>query len=130
MPKNIFEYSNSILKKTSIVESPEEFEKFYSPFIMNRLFSCDMQTILLANEMNMNYGYTKKMHFDFMMTTVRKTNKFIKYEAKKEKKDKELQYIMEFYGCNSEVAKQYHGLISEADLDKIVEYYENRGVKK
>lgn len=130
MPKNIFEYSTSILKKTKIEETPEEFEKFYSPFVMNRLFSCDIQTALIANEMNMNFGYSKKMHFDFMTLAVQKSNKFIKYDAKKEKKDKNIEYIMNFYSVNSETAKQYVRLISDDEMKKIEDYYENRGIKK
>lgn len=124
----LFDYSNVILKKQKFDEPDEVFEKEFVPFIINRLFSCDQSLALVANEVNRN-GFTKRMIFDLYFYGVPKCNKFISYNAKKAKAEKELQYIMEYYKCNMTTAKDYQVLLSEDDRDKIIEYFEKRGRK-
>ncbi|HBY64820.1 MAG TPA: hypothetical protein DEG42_00175 [Acholeplasmataceae bacterium] len=128
--KGLFDYLNAINKKSLPKdEDKSTFVKGFSPFIINRFMSCEPSFVFLANAMNMNYGYTPEMVFDFYYLGVPKNNKFIKYNAKKEKAEKTIQYLMDWFKVNTDTAKQYATVISEEELGTITEYYENRGRK-
>ena len=123
----LFDYIKRITNKKPIDETQDSFEKDYSPYMINRFFVCEKSFVTLAKEMNRD-GITKQMHFDFMDTIIPKSNKFIKYNLKKAKADKEIKYISDFYECNIEIAKQYRTLISKDNMKKIQNYFEKRGV--
>ena len=80
--KGLFDYLNAINKKSLPKdEDKSTFVKGFSPFIINRFMSCEPSFVFLANAMNMNYGYTPEMVFDFYYLGVPKNNKFIKYNV-------------------------------------------------
>lgn len=125
----LFQYVDEILKKKVIDEPPEEFEKGFNTFMINRVLSCDQSLVLVANEAN-RPGFTKKMTRDLYFHGLPKINRFIKYSAKKQKADTEMKYLMDYFGVNMSTAKDMLELISHDELDHIVEYYEKRGAKK
>lgn len=123
-----FDITKHILSKDKML-TDEEVESHFNLFMTNRIFSNDQQFIHLANEMNKK-GYTKKMAFDCYFYGVPKTKRYIPYNSKKEKKDKQLEYMIQFYQCSLQTAKQYMELISDEDKQYIIDYFEKRGVKK
>lgn len=125
---DLFTYIKRLTNKQPIDESKEEFEKGYSKYMINRFFSCEKSFVMLAKEMNRD-GITNEMHFDFMDTIIPKSNKFIRYNLKKSKVDKEIKYIADFYQCSLQHAKQYRKLISKEDMKKIKDFFEKRGKK-
>lgn len=126
---DLFTYINHLTKKTPLAEDPAQFEKDFSPFIINRFMSCEMSFAIVANEVNRG-GFTKLMVRDLYFHGLPKSNRFIKYNAKKEKAEKVLKYIMEWYGCGLQIAKDYAALLTEAEIQEIVDYNEKRGAKK
>jgi NADPH-dependent 7-cyano-7-deazaguanine reductase QueF len=50
--------------------------------------------------------------------------------AKKEKEEKTVTYIKEYYQCTQQIAKDYYTLLSPEELALIVEYFEKRGTGK
>jgi len=124
----LFDYLKRLTNKELLEESQEQFEKDYSPYMVNRFFSCDKRLLMVAKEMNRS-GITKQMHFDFLDTVVPKKRKFLKYNLKKAKLDKERQYISEFYQVNAQRAKEYYRLMSEDDMQEIINFFEKRGKK-
>jgi len=124
----LFDYIKRLTAKKPIDETQDEFEKGYSPYMINRFFACDKKLLMLAKEMNRN-GISKQMHFDFMDTIVPKSNKFIKYNLKKEKELKEIVYIANFFEVNIQHAKEYSKLISKEHMKEIKNFFEKRGLK-
>lgn len=123
-----FDISKNILKKESKL-SNEVIDSDVNSFMLNRIFSNDINMCLIANELNKN-GYSKKMIYDCYYYGIPKTSKFIPYNSKKEKREEELQYMMEYFQCSQTTAKQYLALISEDEKKTIVEYFKNRGIQK
>jgi len=124
----LFDYVKRLTNKSPIDETKDIFEKSYSPYMINRFFSCEKSFLMLVKEMNQD-GITKEMHFDFLDTVIPKSNRFIRYNLKKAKIDKEIEYISKFYECSIQHAKQYHKLISKEDMKTIKNYFEKRGKK-
>lgn len=125
----LFSYVDEVLKKKVIDEPPEEFEKGFNTFMINRVMSCEQSLVLVANEAN-RPGFTKRMTRDLYFHGLPKINKFIKYSARKAKADTEMKYIMDYFGVNMSTAKDMLQLIDQEELDRIVEYYEKRGKTK
>lgn len=130
-PKKVglFDFLKRLVNKKSLPETQEGEElDGFSPFMINRFMSCEMNFVQLSNAMNTN-GLTKEMVFDFYDHTIPKNNTFIKYNAKKEKAEKHLKYVMDWYTCNIQTAKQYMRLISEDEMQEIIDFFEKRGRK-
>lgn len=109
---------------------PDEIIDGISKWMVNKIFSCDMQLCMLANVLNTEH-VTERMLYDcYFYGTERQPKKYIPYNAKKTAVEKEMRYIMDFYQVNQNVAKQYQQLISDEEKAKIVDYYEKRGIKK
>jgi len=104
-------------KKDLIVD--EQSEKDYVPFIVNRGLGYFADTVLLANEMNVNCNLDNKMQYDFLRSTVKKRKRFSKWLKADE--DKKIEIICEYFGYSRTVAKSVVDLfddISIKDLEK------------
>lgn len=107
----------------------EAITKDYSRWMLGKILSCDQQLAMLANELN-NSFVDNQMHYDCCFYGIPKNpQKYIPYLAKKAAAEKEMKYIMDYYGVNQNIAKQYQLLISDAEKKTIAEFFENRGVK-
>jgi hypothetical protein len=75
---NPFEYLNAIntTKKDLMVDDVSE--KAYSPFMVNRGLSYFPDTILYANEMNLNHHIDSRLQFDFLINIIKKKRRFSK----------------------------------------------------
>lgn len=123
-----FDFMKNILSKEKRY-SHEEVVNEFNLFMVNRIFSNDQQLILIANELNKK-GITNQMGYDCYFYGIPKSKRFIQYNSKKEKTDKHIQYLMEYYQCNLTTAKQYMNLISDEEKLYIVDFFEKRGTKK
>ena len=85
-------------------------EKAYNGFMVNRGLSYFQDTILIANEMNLNAHLDKKLQFDFLVNIVRKRKRFSKW-AKAEVAD-DLEVIKEYYGYSNEKSRQALSLLT------------------
>lgn len=112
---NPFEYVNAInfTKQNLIVD--DLTEKAYNGFMVNRSLSYFPDTILAANEMNLNHHIDKKLQHDFLFNIVRKRKRFSKWEKKKAHADVEV--IKEYYGYNNTKAEQALSLLDESQLE-------------
>lgn len=122
-----FDVVKGILNKTRL---PDEDINNFSQWMVNKIFSCDRGTSLIANELNNQFVSNKMLYDCYYYGTPKCPNKYIPYNAKKAAADKELRYIMNYFNVNQNVAKQYQKLIGDDEKAFIVDYYEKRGVKK
>jgi hypothetical protein len=106
-------------KKDMIASSdfPNETEKMYSPFVVNKGLSFHNDSILHANEMNMRHGLFKGAQFYYYMGALRSRKRFSKWY--KNEKDEVLDLIQKYYQCNRQVAKQYAKVLSSKEIEVI-----------
>ena len=93
---------------------PDQIEKLYNGYIVNRGFSYFEDTVLHANEMNMHPILFKDAQYRYYMGALRPRNRYSKWH--KAENNKDLDMIQEYYQCNRTVAKQYMKVLSEEDL--------------
>ena len=76
MTYELKDWLNSInFTKENLMENPE-VKKQYSPYIINRCLSGQIDTVLFANEMNMNHHLDKDMQYSFYLNSLRKRKRF------------------------------------------------------
>lgn len=119
---DLFGYINAIQKKQYQKELPS-----YSQWMLNRFFSSESTYIPVISYINSKCTLTDRMHFDLLFYGLPKTNKYLKYNMKKEAKEKHIHYLMEYFNIDIQRAKTYSQLISQEEQEKIIEFFENRG---
>jgi len=122
-----FDFINSVNNKTKI-EWDDAVAKFYTPFIVNRGLSFNLQTILFANMMNQYPQLEKKMQYDFYFNGVPKGKRFDKWQKKLEASEN-IKLVREFYGINIYRAEEALKLLSNEQLDMIKQKM-NKGGRK
>jgi hypothetical protein len=121
------DYLNSInISKENLMDSDPECESQYPPYVVNRCYSGFMDTILLANEMNLNSHIDKKLQYDFYINIIRPKKRFSPW-LKKEKLDS-LDCIKQYYGYSDEKAKVALKLLTQQQLE-FIKAKLNRGGK-
>ena len=76
---NPFEYLKAINDTKEDIMVDDLSEKGYNPFMVNRGLSYFNDTILMANEMNINHHLDKKLQFKFYINIIRKRKRFSKW---------------------------------------------------
>lgn len=103
-----FDYLNSLNdKKTNLRDSLED----YAPFIVNKGLSYYADTVLLANEMNINSHLDPKMQYDFLFGTISKGKRFSKWF--KPEKDDDIKFLQEALSYNRMRAEEALRLLGE-----------------
>jgi hypothetical protein len=112
------DWLNSINQtKKNIIDDDNDVEKEYPPFIINKCMSGFMDTVLIANEMNIHSELPKKMQYDFFINIVRPKKRFSPW-LRKEKIDT-LELVKKYYHYNDEKARSALKLLSEEQLEFI-----------
>ena len=111
---NPFEYVNAINMTKKDIMVDDLAEKAYNPFMVNRSLSYFNDTVLFANEMNINHTIDKRLQFDFFINMVRKRKRFSKWQ--KSVSDNDVEVVKEYYGYNNEKARQALTLLTADQL--------------
>jgi hypothetical protein len=122
------DWLNSInLSKLNLIDEDALAEKEYAPYIINKCMSGHMDTILFANEMNVNHFLDKKMQYDFFINSIKSRKRYSPWL----KKDKfnDLEVVKEYYGYSNEKARAALRILTE-DQIQIIATKLNRGGKK
>ncbi len=114
---NPFEYCNDINYGKSNIMVDDIAEKSYNSFMVNRQLSYFNDTVLIANEMNLNAHLDNRLQFDFLINIVRKKRRFSKW-AKAQKND-DVEVIKEYYGYSNEKARQVLSLLSSERINDL-----------
>ena len=119
MTYELKDYLNAINhSKESLLDSKDEqWEKKYSPFIVNKCLAPFPDTIQLVNEINQYHHLDKKLQFDFLINSIRPRKRYTPWM--KAKKLKNLEYVKEFYGYNNEKAKSALDILSDEQISAI-----------
>ena len=125
--KSPFDFLNSInYSKKNLIEEKED-EKQYVPFIVNRGLGYFQDTVMLANEMNINCHIDNKIQYDFLRNTIRKRKRFSKWL--KAEDDEKVNIICQAYGYSRNNAKHVAHLFDNKQIN-ILEKGLNTGGRK
>ena len=109
------DWLNSInLNKNNIIKEDPDTERKYAPFIINKCMSGHLDTVLLANEMNMNHSLSKSLQYDFFLNSVRKKKRFSPWLRKD--KIKNLDVVKQYYGYSNEKAVQVLRILTSEQI--------------
>jgi len=124
-----FDYVKSINQtKTNMMRDTENddlAEKSYAPYLTNRSLSYFIDTILMANEMNMRPDADNKLQYEYLLNSVRPRKRFAKWVKPNE--DNDLNVIMEYNGCSMQKAREYLMILSDEELLVMKEKLEKGG---
>jgi len=122
-----FEFVKAINNKQDIIRDDLD-EKSYLPYMINRSFSYFPDTVLLANEMNINHHLDNKLQNDFFINTIRKNPKrFSKWN--KVKHDGDFEAVKEYYGYSNEKTRSALSLLSAEQINIIKQKVDHGGRK-
>ena len=124
---NPFEFCNDINYGKSNIMVDDLAEKAYNAFMVKRQLSYFNDTVLMANEMNLNAHLDSRLQFDFLINIVRKKRRFSKW-AKAQKND-DVEVIKTYYGYSNDKARQVHSLLSSDQINDLKKKV-NRGGKR
>ena len=120
------DWLNSINQtKKNLIDEDPSLEKGYSPYIINRIFSGHLDSIMFANEMNRYHFLPKKIQYDFMLNTLRVKKRFSPWLKKDTIKD--LEIVKRYYGYSDEKAKQTLRILNKEQLNFIKSKFETGG---
>lgn len=112
-----FDFLNEINygKKNIIID--DITEKQYNSFMVNRGLSYFKDTVVIANEMNMNHHLDNRLQFDFLINIIRRKRRFSKWNKPQIVDD--LDVIKEYYGYSNKQAKAVHNLLSSEQIGEL-----------
>ena len=114
---NPFEYMNAINHTKKNVMVDDLAEKQYNAFMINRSLSYFNDTVLMANEMNINHHLDNRLQFDFLINIVRKKKRFSKWI--KPETVGEVEVVKDYYGYSNEKARQALTLLTSEQIDEL-----------
>ena len=103
--------------KKNMMDVDPTLESSYPSWIINKCLSSFTDTVLFANEMNMNWHISKRMQYDFFINSLRPRKRFSPW-SKKESVDY-LEDIQEYYGYSYTKALDVIRILPKSDLEKI-----------
>jgi len=128
MKYELKDWLNSINQtKTNIMDEDSESIRQYSPYIINRCLSGEIDSLMYANEMNMNSSLDKKLQYDFYINILRKRKRFSPWIRKEAVKD--LECVKSYYNYSNEKALQALKILTKEQIDFIKSKLETGGTK-
>lgn len=125
---NPFDYVNSINYSKKDIMVDDVTEKAYNGFMVNRSLSYFLDTVLAANEMNINHHIDNRLQYDFFINIIRKRKRFSKWEKKKS--DNDVNVVKEYYGYNDLQAQRVLNILSPEQLEELYKKVNKGGRNK
>ena len=123
-----FDYINDITYGKKGIMVDDIAEKEYNAFIINRGLSMYPDTILFANEMNINHTLDHRLQYDFFINIIRKRKRWSKWIKPQEITNLEL--IKEYYGYSNEKAKSVLSLFGPEQIADLKQRIYKGGKRK
>ena len=122
------DWLNSVnFSKINLLKEDPAAIKDYNPFVINRLLSGDIDSIMYANEMNMNHHLNKELQYSFYLNSLRKRKRYSSWIRKDTIKD--IEYVKTYYGYNNEKAEQALKILNKTQIDFIKQKLETGASK-
>ena len=121
------DWLNSInLTKKNLIDEDPDCERDYAPFVINKCLSGQMDSLMYANEMNINHHLDKRMQYDFFINSLRKRKRFSPWLRKD--KMKNIEAVKSYYGFSTAKAEQALTILSNEQLDFIHDKLNTGGI--
>jgi hypothetical protein len=91
--------------------------KDYPPYIINKCLSGHVDSVLFANEMNVNHHLDKDMQYSFYLNSLRKRKRFSPWLRKDKIVD--LECVKQYYGYSNEKASQALKILTKEQINFI-----------
>ena len=128
MTYELKDWLNSInFTKENLINEDPTLVKEYAPYIINKCLSGQIDTILFANEMNMNHQLDKDMQYSFYLNSLRKKKRFSPWIRKDKVQD--LECVKRYYSYSNEKALQALKILNKSQLNFIKQRLEIGGMK-
>ena len=114
---NPCEYLNAINTTKKDIMVDDIAEKEYNAFMVNRGLSYFSDTVLIANEMNLNHHLDNRLQFDFFINIIKKKKRFSKWLKARDIEN--LEIIKQYYGYSDEKAKSVLSLFDHSQIDEM-----------
>ena len=108
-----------------MIDEDPSLEKEYNPYIINRIYSAHLDSVMFANEMNKYSFLSKKIQYDFYLNSLRSKKRFSPWLRKDKIKD--LDYVKRYYGYSNEKAQQALKILTKEQLNFIRLKFETGG---
>jgi len=112
-----FDYVNDVTYGKKGIMTDNLAEKDYNAFIVNRSLSYHNDTVLFANEMNINHTIDSRLQYDFFINIIRKRKRWSKWMKASDVSN--LDLIKEYYGYSNEKAKSVLKLLNDEQLNEL-----------
>ena len=120
------DWLNSINQtKKNLIDEDPSLEREYNPYIVNRIYSGHLDSVMFANEMNKYSFLSKKIQYDFYLNSLRSKKRFSPWLRKDKIKD--LDYVKRYYGYSNEKAQQALKILTKEQLNFIRSKFEIGG---
>ncbi len=93
------------------------WEKNYPAWVVMKCLSSHIDTILLANQMNLYWNLPNKLQYDFFINIVRKRKRFSPWESKVKLDD--LESIKEYYNYSTPKAQEVLKILNKEQIEFI-----------
>lgn len=117
---NPFELVKAINEKKP-VDDPTQ----YVPYLSNIAFSYSMDTVLLANEMNVHPNMPPEAQFDFMNGTVKKGRRYNKWY--KDTEPAHLEVVMKYFNYSKQKALEALMILTQDNIRDILDSMDKGG---
>ena len=124
---NPFEYTKAINDTKKDIMVDDLAEKGYNSFMVNRGLSYFNDTVLMANEMNVQHHIDSRLQFDFLINIVRKKRRFSKWA--KPQVESDIEVVKQYYGYSNEKARQALTLLSPEQINGLKKKVYKGGTK-
>ncbi len=122
------DWLNSINQtKKNLIDADVSVEKTYPSYIINKCLSGHIDTIMFANEINLNHHLDKKLQYDFYINILRVKKRFSPWIKKETNKD--IDYVKSYYGYSNEKAEQSLKILTKEQLTFIRLKFDTGGLK-
>ena len=111
--------------KKNLIDEDSSMEKDYSPYVINRIYSGHLDSVMFANEMNKYNFLPKKIQYDFLLNSLRVKKRYAPWLRKDEIKD--LDLVKRYYGYSNEKAKQALRILTKDQINFIRSKFETGG---
>ena len=108
-------------------EDLSEEIKSYPAYIINRCLSSHIDSVIYANEMNMNHHLDKDMQYSFYLNSLRKRKRFSPWLRKDKVTD--LECVKSYYGYSNEKASQALKILTKEQINFIKQRLDIGGSK-
>ena len=122
------DWLNSINQtKKNLIDEDPSIEKDYAPYIINRIYSGHLDSVMFANEMNKYSFLDKDMQYSFYLNTLRKKKRFSPWLRKDKVTD--LEIIKQYYGYSNEKASNALKILTPEQIKFIKQRLDTGGMK-